>query len=138
EENVLGEVVYDDADNGAVPHGALVSEDVAPTMLTEDAMDQSEVTRSIEDEYGDITRMARAYESMPVKSVRLSTLRKWYRDGEDTLAMRTLLSKTRIVIDKEYLVNPHDPDISWVTSGNYLDYRQIVSRANAVDVLLPN
>ncbi|KAL7277021.1 hypothetical protein ACG7TL_008865 [Trametes sanguinea] len=138
DERALGEAAYDEEEDGVVPHGARVSEHVAPTMFTDDGMDQQEVTRSVEDAYGDQTRVAQMYETMPVRNIRLSTLREWYQGIEDTLAMHTLKQKNKIIIDKEFLVNTHDLNVSWTCAGTFLDYRQIVGRRAEMDVLLPN
>ncbi|OSC96180.1 hypothetical protein PYCCODRAFT_1331285, partial [Trametes coccinea BRFM310] len=138
DERALGEAAYDEEEDGVVPHGARVSEHVAPTMFTDDGIDQQEVTRSVEDAYGDQTRVAQMYETMPVRNIRLSTLREWYQGIEDTLAMHTLKQKNKIIIDKEFLVNTHDLNVSWTCAGTFLDYRQIVGRRAEMDVLLPN
>lgn len=108
---------YDEEQDGVVPYGARVSEHVAPTMFTENAIDQQEVTRSVEDVFGDDTRVAQMYESMPVRNIRLSTLREWYQGGEDTLAMHSLKEKNKVNIDKEFLVNTHDLNVSWTCAG---------------------
>ncbi|KAJ2973329.1 hypothetical protein NUW54_g12085 [Trametes sanguinea] len=138
DERALGEAAYNEEEDGVVPHGARVSEHVAPTMFTDDGIDQQEVTRSVEDAYGDQTRVAQMYETMPVRNIRLSTLREWYLGVEDTLAMHTLKQKNKIIIDKEFLVNTHDLNVSWTCAGTFLDYRQIVGRRAEMDVLLPN
>ena len=86
-------------------------------MFTENAIDQQEVTRSVEDVFGDDPRVAQMYESMPVRNIRLSTLREWYQGGEDTLAMHSLKEKNKVNIDKEFLVNTHDLNVSWTGAG---------------------
>ena len=159
DERALGDAVYDEEEDGVVPHGAMVSEHVAPTMFADDGIDQEEVTRSVEDAYGDQTRVAQMYETKPVRNIRLSTLREWHQGAEDTLAMHMLQQKSKLLIDKEFLVNAHDLNVSWTCAGvsvslrserrsvadvcsfcaqTFLDYRQIVGRRAEMDVLLPN
>lgn len=110
---------------------------VPETLATEDAVSQDDIARAIHASLSHETAHDVAeFDALPTRSIYLSTMRKHYERKDVHAAMRSLMFKTKLVVDPEYLIDSASQDINWRPS-HHLDYTLAVPVCPGLGAVLP-
>lgn len=111
EDTVLGASAFNVGHHAEGPAGMVVEDWVPITMVADDGVDQDTITHSIPPEDIDTTEMALLYDRLPTSTLKMSTLERMHKDGDQGRALALLSKKNRLHIDSKYMFDVMDPNL---------------------------
>lgn len=111
EDTVLGASAFNVDHNAEGPAGMVVEDWIPVTMVADDGVEQETITHSIPLEDIDATEMSRRYDLLPTSTLKMSTLERLHKDGDQGRALALLRKKNRLVIDSKYMYDTMDPNL---------------------------
>ncbi|EIW61131.1 uncharacterized protein TRAVEDRAFT_46355 [Trametes versicolor FP-101664 SS1] len=138
EDTILGASAFNVGHHAEGPAGMVVEDWVPITMVADDGVDQDTITHSIPPEDIDTTEMALLYDRLPTSTLKMSTLERMHKDGDQGRALALLSKKNRLHIDSKYMFDVMDPNLFFKMSQVYMDHRLLIGRELGFDLILPN
>jgi hypothetical protein len=103
-----------------------------------DAPSQMDILQGLLDQVTVVSAEGTAeFHRAPIKDVPVSRFRRDFQEGRENAAMRRLMSRNRVVFEKDDLVDHDDAKLAWGQDTHYLDFIMAVPRNPGFAAIMP-